>query len=213
MARPATDIKQRVLAAARQAFAEVGFEGTSLRAVARAANTSVAMVSYHFESKDGLFRAVIDDVYDAFLADLRAIAESEPDPLLRLRALLGRMARVGPDELTTVTTVLREVSVRSERVPYIIARFVQGHGALIFMALDEAQQRGQIRPVRLPGTIPLLIAPIVLPQLISNAFGEISRATFSGVSLDAIDLVLEGLLPRPGAEPAHGEPRSPEPMP
>lgn len=50
--------RDRLLRAARQAFAERGFAGTSIRSVVSAAGTGVAAVSHHFGSKRGLFAAL-----------------------------------------------------------------------------------------------------------------------------------------------------------
>jgi AcrR family transcriptional regulator len=54
------DTRGAILAAARSRFAERGYEGTRLRDVAEAADVDVALVSYHFGSKDGLFAAAME---------------------------------------------------------------------------------------------------------------------------------------------------------
>lgn len=46
-----------ILAAARELFAERGFQGTSIRAVAAAAGIDPALVMQYFGNKDGLFAA------------------------------------------------------------------------------------------------------------------------------------------------------------
>jgi AcrR family transcriptional regulator len=48
-----------VLDAARRRFAELGFEGASIRAIAADAGVDPAVVLHFFGSKDGLFRAVV----------------------------------------------------------------------------------------------------------------------------------------------------------
>jgi AcrR family transcriptional regulator len=53
------DTRGTVLAAARTRFAEHGYDGTKLRDVAADADVDVALVSYHFGSKDGLFAAAM----------------------------------------------------------------------------------------------------------------------------------------------------------
>jgi hypothetical protein len=47
----------RILAAARGEFAEHGWAGTTIRAVARAADVDPALVYHYFESKEGLLDA------------------------------------------------------------------------------------------------------------------------------------------------------------
>lgn len=59
---PSRDERRRrseaaILEAARQAFAECGFERTTIRGVARAAGVDPALVMQHFGSKEGLFAA------------------------------------------------------------------------------------------------------------------------------------------------------------
>jgi AcrR family transcriptional regulator len=94
---------ERILAEAERVFARFGYDGASMRQIAEAAGVPVALVSYHFESKDGLYRAVfyrrVPAIVEQRLAGL-SIAMSEADldrrlelivkalvmPMLRLRA-------------------------------------------------------------------------------------------------------------------------------
>ena len=95
--------RERILDEAQRVFARFGYDGASMRRIAEAAGVPVALVSYHFGSKDGLYRAVfyrrVPAIVEQRLAGL-AIAMSEPDldrrlelvvkalvmPMLRLRA-------------------------------------------------------------------------------------------------------------------------------
>jgi AcrR family transcriptional regulator len=95
--------RERILKEAERVFGAYGFDGASMRQVAEAADVPVALVSYHFGSKEGLYRAVFErrvpTVVEQRLAGL-AIAMSEADldrrlelvvkalvfPMLRLRA-------------------------------------------------------------------------------------------------------------------------------
>ena len=55
-----TDTHERCLVAASVAFAQCGFEGTSLRDIASSVGISSAAVLHHFESKKRLYGAVLD---------------------------------------------------------------------------------------------------------------------------------------------------------
>jgi AcrR family transcriptional regulator len=55
----APDTRAEVLAAARAAFAEKGFRGTTIRAVASAAGVDPALVHHYFGTKDDLFVAAL----------------------------------------------------------------------------------------------------------------------------------------------------------
>lgn len=56
----AADVRGDLLAAARDAFGARGFDGVSLRDVAKQAGTTPAMVHYYFGDKNGLFAALLE---------------------------------------------------------------------------------------------------------------------------------------------------------
>jgi AcrR family transcriptional regulator len=56
----APDTRAEVLAAARTSFAEKGFRGTTIRAVAASAGVDPALVHHYFGSKDDLFVAALE---------------------------------------------------------------------------------------------------------------------------------------------------------
>jgi TetR/AcrR family transcriptional regulator len=75
MAANAPSAQDRVLAAARAAFAEHGFHGTRLQDVAAAAGLRHPTLLYHFGSKEGLYAAVIEDAFADWAAETeRAIS-------------------------------------------------------------------------------------------------------------------------------------------
>jgi AcrR family transcriptional regulator len=54
------DTRGAILVAARELFAENGFERTTMRAVAARADVDPALIHHYFENKDGLLDAAID---------------------------------------------------------------------------------------------------------------------------------------------------------
>jgi AcrR family transcriptional regulator len=99
--------RDRLIEAAVRLFGERGVEATSLRALTEAARTNIAAVNYHFGSKEGLLRAVIDQTMQLAnrersrrLDDLES--ESEPPSVAALvRAFVepgaDLLGRHGPD--------------------------------------------------------------------------------------------------------------------
>jgi len=98
-----TRTRARLLDAAERLFAEQNYEATSLRQVTRAADANLAAVSYHFGSKEGLFRAVfarrIGPINRERIERLQALErESEVVPLeALLRALMEPALRLASE--------------------------------------------------------------------------------------------------------------------
>jgi len=67
-----TSTKGRILAAAEAIFAEKGFAGASTREIAAAAEVNISGLHYHWDSKETLYFAVFQNVYDRILEVVRS---------------------------------------------------------------------------------------------------------------------------------------------
>lgn len=59
--------KARILAAAEEVFAAKGFAGASTREIAGKAQVNISSLHYHWESKETLYFAVFQNIYDRIL--------------------------------------------------------------------------------------------------------------------------------------------------
>ncbi|GAA4619677.1 TetR/AcrR family transcriptional regulator [Actinoallomurus vinaceus] len=81
-ARQSASTRERLLESATRLFGERGIEATSLRALTDAAGSNIAAVNYHFGSKEGLLRAVVDQTMRA-VNDERALRLDELESAAR----------------------------------------------------------------------------------------------------------------------------------
>jgi AcrR family transcriptional regulator len=63
--------RERIVEAALQAFAEKGFRGASTRDIAQRAGTNQGLITYHFRSKDELWRAAANRIFGMLQDHLR----------------------------------------------------------------------------------------------------------------------------------------------
>lgn len=91
----------KILDAAQKLFADLGFEGVSMRAVASRADVNLASIVYYFESKKGLYDAVVKR-FAGGLNEARAklLEQADKDPSLEsyIRAYMEPAFRIMTDD-------------------------------------------------------------------------------------------------------------------
>ncbi|MFJ9367650.1 TetR/AcrR family transcriptional regulator [Nocardia sp. NPDC101769] len=88
---PKAERQAELVTQARELFAADGYRGTSVAAVGRAAGIAAAAVHWYFPTKDDLFAAVIDSIFDEASAQVAADPGLAGDPRDELVAMLLRM--------------------------------------------------------------------------------------------------------------------------
>ncbi len=111
------DTRERLLDAAELAFAENGIQQASLRTITAAADANLAAVNYHFGSKDGLIREVLQRLVGPINAErLRRVDEAEAhysDKIVPLDELLRHF----------LEPTLKLFATGQAHIPALIGRF------------------------------------------------------------------------------------------
>ncbi|MCP2343505.1 TetR/AcrR family transcriptional regulator [Actinomadura rupiterrae] len=122
--RPAgrTDTREQILAAAREMFADKGFDGASLRGIARAAGVDPALVHHYFGGKEGVFvEAMRFPVNPAEL--LPRILSGDPDRIGETLARVFIGVWDDPDKRAPILAMLRS-AMTNERAAGLVREFV-----------------------------------------------------------------------------------------
>lgn len=134
--------RQKILAAAIRSFADNGYDGTTTAGVARAAGVTQPLVHRHFDSKEGLWYAAMDLVF----ADVRLFTTLDPTlpPLEALQRMIAGFVRLSAERPEVHKIILREGSVQSERLAYLVDRYLRDQFRDIVDLLRAAQGAGLI---------------------------------------------------------------------
>lgn len=79
--------KERILEAAADIFGKEGFKAATIRRIAEAAQVNIAAINYHFRDKEGLYAAVLEQVFHSgfskFPSNMGIGADTPPEQQLR----------------------------------------------------------------------------------------------------------------------------------
>lgn len=158
--------RERISAAALELFATKGFDGTSVRDIARAAGIAEGALYRHFPSKEALARSLFLDGYARLATDVGALCAAVPDFPGRIRALVDHFCRLFDEEPTLFSFLLLN--------QHDHLRFVDRHddAANVVNALErlftEAAEKGEI-PRHDPPVSPALATALALGTVVQPA--------------------------------------------
>ncbi len=100
--------RAELLEVATEEFAEKGLAGARVEEIAARTATSKHMIYYHFGSKDGLYRAVLERAYDEFRLAEGAVEYDSLPPVEALAALVGATFDVHATHPQVVRIIMSE---------------------------------------------------------------------------------------------------------
>ena len=138
-----TDKREQLLKAASKLFAEKGFEAVSTRDLAKEADVNMAMIAYYFGSKDGLFKAIIEERFPKTASRLRAIQKENGNAWDKISTVIDFYIERITESGSFHKIVLRELSLeqRPEHRELILSGIEQ-NWKVIKTYIEEGQETG-----------------------------------------------------------------------
>jgi AcrR family transcriptional regulator len=133
--------REKIIKAASRAFARNGYDGASIRTIVAAADVNQAAINYHFGSKDGLYRAVLQA---ALLALMNDDGAGRGDGALSREAALRRFLRqqlrpmISGDELSAYVRIFNWETLKPSPV---FRQFMAREAAPFFATATELVRR------------------------------------------------------------------------
>jgi len=122
------DQKEKLIQAAQALLSEKSFRAITIREIGEAAKVNSAMIRYYFESKEGLFVALLDQMADRHFGEIRRLSnQAKPikaviSVMLDMLSNNAGMARLIHDEILQQESELRDAFI--ERFPKRMAKFL-----------------------------------------------------------------------------------------
>lgn len=194
------DGRERILAAAAEVFASVGFTGARVDDIAERAGINKAMLYYHVGDKERLYATVLVDIVERGLVSLTESTARAETPSARLQSILEAFAELGNSNPHLVPIMLREVASGGATLPdEMLVRM-----AAVFRVVQEVLlggvEEGAFRPtdpllthVSLIGCMMFLIASQPIRARLGKIAGIQTRHSLQDLANHTANLFLKGL--------------------
>jgi len=146
--RDAAATREALLAAGTELFAEHGYDGVPVAAIAHRAGVNKAMINYHFGGKRQLYLAIVSATFAEIVASVERLAEApRPAP-----ELLRELIAVVSDAVTRrhphfCTMMLREVLAGGAHLEAALVALPVRMLAAVQRIVTRGVREGHFRPV------------------------------------------------------------------
>ena len=139
--------REVLIAAGTELFAERGFDGARVGAIAERAGVNKAMISYHFGGKQGLYTAILEEIFLEASGELGRIAATSERADGHLRHFIEVWAAIAERRPAFPAMVLREVlsggrHMEARVLPLFLGLFEHVRGIV-----ERGVREGSFRPV------------------------------------------------------------------
>ncbi|MDR7297142.1 AcrR family transcriptional regulator [Pelomonas aquatica] len=184
MPRPSQDQDQALLAAGAALYPALGCAGLSVRRVADAAGVNPGMVHYHFGSKDGFLRALLQRHYEEMFSALSLNIQGDADVMQRLAAALLTVARFVREHRPLIARVWADAQGGQTVAQQFLRANAPRHLGVLLALMQEAESTGRLPPQPLLTRFTFLMGAVVAPILLVGGMQSIDAvppALLSGV--------------------------------
>lgn len=126
-ARQREETRNRIIEAAARAFSERGFRGASTREIAARAGVNQGLITYHFRSKERLWKAALDRIFDQLAGTLQEwVGRSDSaDPRERGREAVRRYVRFAAAHPELFRLMVEEGKLPDGRLRWLVDKHLK----------------------------------------------------------------------------------------
>ncbi|WP_191562611.1 forespore capture DNA-binding protein RefZ [Metabacillus idriensis] len=166
--------KEKIIDAAIGLFNTQGFNGTSVREIAKKANVNVAHISYYFKGKGGLLEYLVSQYYEGYLSVIETgyIRLSNETPKNCLLLLIQDILNYQHQNRQLARFVLREVTLDSTLIREVMTTYLTKEKYFFKAILEQGIKTGVFRKAPMAHILvqlkSLLNMPYLQPQYMSE---------------------------------------------
>jgi TetR/AcrR family transcriptional regulator, fatty acid metabolism regulator protein len=166
----------KILKAARELFEEKGFDFTTVRDIAKKAEVNVALINYHFGSKELLLSTLVEEMANATHIKLSDIKKSTSNPTEKLELVIDLLIDKVFDNKKWYHMLHREIStIQRPELKEEISKKLRRNRTELRHIIEEGQQKKIFRE------------DIDIDLTLSTLFGLLHQVTNAGLKFQTKD--------------------------
>ncbi|CAG4994210.1 hypothetical protein DYBT9275_01345 [Dyadobacter sp. CECT 9275] len=164
--------EDKIREAAKQVFLKKGFDGTTSRDIADAADTNIALTNYYFRSKEKLFLEIFRDMIELYFQETIDIFNKSISLKEKIIEVVNHQFDMMKREPDLVIFVMSEVHKEPRRLlPLHKMRRIKA--TKFNDQLTEMVKEGTLRPIEIDSILPLITCGIQFVFLGKNIHQEV----------------------------------------
>lgn len=172
MSRPKGDAEKKLLEAGLALSREKCCGAISIREVCGRAGVNLGLFHYHFKTREGFRRRLLEAGYLEFFSRLSVSAEGSGRPPAKLRRALGTIARFAREHRRMTVGLIKDAINGDHQVARFAAESFPHHLPLIFGIYKEGLRAGDFRPLSEPFLMAFLMGCVNAPGLMLTLMEE-----------------------------------------
>lgn len=164
------NVETRILEAAKRVFVKKGYTQTSMGDIAAEAGIGRTALHYYFRTKELLFEAILEQLCDMLLPNIRRIVDSQGTILDKIPKIVEEYAKVLHTNMLFPIFIVNELNRDPEHIYrelFKISDHVEPFLALRKQFMEEAE-KGTIKKVHPADALSSMIGLLVFPVIVKN---------------------------------------------
>lgn len=201
--------RELLIQAAQKVFSKNGYEGTSTRDIAKEAGVNISLISYHFQGKEGLYGACLEEVSRSSLETVDRVLKkptSLEDFKTRFHIFIEEFVQMHLSNPCTTCIVMNEIT--NESPSPVVVQLFKTKFVIVFDKLVDfvtyAQKQKYIHSQVDPEVLSAMVMGCISHLIRTESLRKIMlgrRGLFDGEQADKtvtqiVTNFLNGILPR-----------------